>query len=38
MGLTGAIGFLPTGQRAVEVPILLKVVNGQIVAAPNPSS
>ncbi|MGH3257723.1 MAG: branched-chain amino acid ABC transporter substrate-binding protein [Streptosporangiaceae bacterium] len=36
-GLTGAIGFLPTGQRAVEVPILLKVVNGQIVAAPTPS-
>jgi len=37
MGLTGAIGFLATGQRAVEVPILLKVVNGQIVAAPSPS-
>jgi branched-chain amino acid transport system substrate-binding protein len=36
-GLTGAIGFLPTGQRAVEVPILLKVVNGQIVAAPSTS-
>jgi branched-chain amino acid transport system substrate-binding protein len=32
-GLTGTIGFLPNGQRAVEVPILLQVVNGQIVAA-----
>jgi branched-chain amino acid transport system substrate-binding protein len=37
-GLTGAIGFQPNGQRAVEVPVLLKVTNGQIVAAPAPSS
>lgn len=37
-GLTGAIGFLPTGQRAVEVPVLLKVTNGQIVAAAKPAS
>jgi len=35
-GLTGAIGFLPNGQRAVEVPVLLQVVKGQIVAAPTP--
>ncbi len=37
-GLTGAIGFDPTGQRAVEVPVLLQVVSGQIVAAPAPGS
>jgi branched-chain amino acid transport system substrate-binding protein len=33
-GLTGAIGFQSDGQRAVEVPVLLKVVKGKIVAAP----
>jgi branched-chain amino acid transport system substrate-binding protein len=32
-GLTGNIGFMPSGQRAEETPILLQVVNGQIVAA-----
>lgn len=37
-GLTGAIGFQSDGQRAVEVPVLLKVVKGQIVAAPAPGS
>jgi branched-chain amino acid transport system substrate-binding protein len=37
-GLTGAIGFQSTGQRAVEVPVLLQVAKGQIVAAPKPAS